>query len=122
MMHEPVPQPAPSDEHENRLEEARATILTQLLEGSLSQKNRSLSEEEWALLRQVASRPEVRECTPEEFAVLLIESFLKRRLPSSFQQQVTLNNMSKSIARTLCSDPTARNRLLEFQRQLGGPE
>ena len=117
-MQEPVPSQANSVEKELTPEKTASNLLSQLLEGSLSQRKRTLSDEEWSCLREVVRRPAGTESTFEEMVTGLVEAFLKVRLANNFKNQESLTILCATIARTLCSDPTARQRLLEFQQHL----
>lgn len=119
-MQEPVPSQANSIEREAASEKTASNLLSQLLEGSLSPKKGTLSEEEWTCLREVVKRPGGTESTFEEMATGLVQAFLKVRLANNFKNQESLATLSATIAKTLCSDPTACQRLLEFQKHLNG--
>ena len=121
-MQEPVPGQANPIEKEVPHEENASSLLSQLIEGSLSQRKRTLSDEEWACLREVVRRPVGTELTFEEMAIGLVKAFLKVRLANNFKDQESLAVLCATIARTLCSDPTARQRLIEFQQHLSGQE
>ena len=101
-------------------EETNSNLLDQLLESSFSQKKRVMSEQEWSTLREIVKGAESKPMPFEELVVLLVESFLLNRLTTTIKTKDELHSMSKTIARTLCSDPTSRKRLLEFQKQLNG--
>ena len=116
-MQEPVPSQTHSIE-EVTSEKTASNLLSQLLEGSLSQKKGTLSDEEWTTLREVVKRPGGSESTFEEIATGLVRAFLKVRLANNFKNEESLASLSATIAKTLCSDPTARQRLLEFQQHL----
>lgn len=100
--------------------ETSSSLLDQLLESSFSQKKRALSEQEWSTLREIVKGAESKPMSFEELVVALIESFLLNRLTTTVKTKDALHSMSKTIARTLCSDPMSRQRLLEFQKQLNG--
>jgi|GEM_PF-4390362 hypothetical protein len=117
-MHEPVPNQPSFIENEETAEKTASNLLSQLLESALSQRKRTLTEAEWALLRDVVKQPEGSQATFEEFATGLVEALLKARLANNFKNPEALSLMSATIARTLCSDPTARQRMLELQRHL----
>ena len=98
-------------------EETSSSLLDQLLQSSFSQKKRTLSEEEWSALREIVKGAESKPMPFEELVVALVESFFLKRF---IKTKEALHSMSKTIARTLCSDPTSRLRLVEFQKQLNG--
>lgn len=101
-------------------EETNSGLLDQLLESSFSQKKRALSEQEWSDLREIVKRAESKPMPFEELVVALVESLLLNRLTTTIKTKDALHSMSNTIARTLCSDPTSRQRLVEFQKQLSG--
>ena len=101
-------------------EETSSSLLDQLLESSFSQKKRVLSEQEWSNLREIVKGAESKPMPFEELVVALVESFLLNRLTTTIKTKDALHSMSRTIARTLCSDPTSRQRLVEFQKQLIG--
>ena len=100
-------------------DETSSSLLDQLLESSFSQKKRALSEQEWSNLREIV-KAESNTMPFEELVVALVESFLLNRLTTTIKTKDALHSMSQSIARTLCSDPTSRQRIVEFQKQLNG--
>ncbi len=101
-------------------DETNSSLLDQLLESSFSQKKRTLNEQEWSNLREIVKRAESKTMPFEELVVALVESFLLNRLTTSIKTKDALQSLSQSIARALCSDPTSRQRLVEFQKQLNG--
>ena len=101
-------------------EETSSKVLSELLEATLSQRQRSLSEQEWSTLRSIVATFESSPTAFEDLVVALVEAFLKHRLSATVNSLDSLKQMSKSIARTLCSDPTSRQRLMDFQQQLSG--
>lgn len=101
-------------------EEASSKVLSELLEATLSQRQRSLSEQEWDGLRTIVSQFERSPTEFEDLVVALVEAFLLNRLSATIKSVDSLKQMSRSIARTLCSDPASRQRLMVFQQQLSG--
>jgi len=101
-------------------EEASSKVLSELLEATLSQRQRSLSEQEWSTLRGVVATFESNSTAFEDLVVALVEAFLRHRLSATVNSTDSLKQMSSSIARTLCGDPTSRQRLMVFQQQLSG--
>ena len=119
-MQSDVPNPDGSITKVLNSEETSSSLLDQLLEASFSQKKRALSEQEWSNLREIVKRTESKPMPFEELVVALVESLLLNRLTTTIKTKDALHSMSKTIARTLCSDPTSRQRLVEFQKQLSG--
>jgi len=101
-------------------EEASSKVLSELLEATLSQRQRSLSEQEWSTLKGVVASFESNSTAFEDLVVALVEAFLRHRLSETVNSIASLKQMSKSIAQTLCSDPSSRQRLMVFQQQLIG--
>ncbi len=101
-------------------EETSSKVLSELLEATLSQRQRSLSEQEWDGLRSIVAQFESSPTEFEDLVVALVEAFLLNRLSATVKSVDSLKQMSRSIARTLCSDPTSRQRLMVFQQQLSG--
>lgn len=101
-------------------EEMSSKVLSDLLESTLSQRQRALSEQEWSTLRTIASTHESSPTSFEDMVVAMVEAFLRHRLSATVGSADSLKQMSRSVARTLCSDPTSRQRLMVFQQQLSG--
>ena len=101
-------------------EETSSKLLSQLLESTLSQKKTALSEQEWTSLRKIVSGSKSTPMPFEELVVAMVEAFLLNRLGPTFKTTDELHSMSETIARTLCSDPSSRQRMVEFQEQLNG--
>ncbi len=101
-------------------EETSSKLLSQLLESTLSQKKRALSEQEWISLREVVTGSKNGPMPFEELVVAMVKAFLINRLGPTFRTGDALHSMCTTIARTLCSDPASRQRMVEFQEQLNG--
>jgi hypothetical protein len=99
-------------------EQASSKVLSELLEATLSQRERSLSDHEWASLKSIVRQFEKSPLAFEDLVVALVEAFLRNRLSATVKSLDSITNMSRSIARTLCSDPVSRQRLMVFQQQL----
>lgn len=93
-------------------------LLYELLESTLSQRGRSLSSKEWELLREVTKESDDRRAEFHECMTRIIEAFLFQRFPKTLSNQTNLRRMSENIAKTLCGDPTSRQRLGEFLEHL----
>lgn len=119
-MQEPSPNQANANPVEKSSEQTASKLLSQLLEGALAHKKRALSHDEWAALRAVTQRFEGSLDPFEEVATALVEALLSTRWKNSLNSPDTISRLSSTIARTLCSDPMARQRLLEFQQLLNG--
>lgn len=97
---------------------SRATdnALRQWLEATLTEHKPGLSEKEWQVMRAVVANCATQalgECVEQ-----LVDSFLTLRFPTIGTDDGARQRMSARIAQTLCSDPTARQRLSEFQQLL----
>ena len=101
-------------------EETSSKLLSQLLESTLLQKKRALSEKEWISLREIVNGSKSPPMSFEELVIAMVEAFLLNRLGPTFKTGDALHSISKTIARTLCSDPASRQRMVEFQEQLNG--
>jgi hypothetical protein len=121
-MQDQVPDSKGSVTRELTSEEASSKVLSELLEATLSQRQRSLGEHEWASLKAVVSQFENSPTAFEDMVVALVEAFLRDRLSATVKSMDSLTQMSRSIARTLCSDPISRQRLIVFKQQLSGRE
>lgn len=118
-------QPQPSDSndlptHELNSEDANSKIWNQLLESTLVQRARSLSQYEWSKLCEVAKEFDGGQSTLEEFVIALVGTFLSIRFPATVTTGQYLQQMSRSIGQTLCSDPLSRQRLVDFHQHLCG--
>jgi len=103
-------------------EQASSKVLSELLEATLSQGERSLSDHEWASLKSIVRQFEKSPLAFEDLVVALVEAFLRNRLSTTVKSLDSITNMSRSIGRTLCSDPVSRQRLMVFQQQLIGQQ
>ena len=108
----------PSDSNAQDQEPASSTLLDELLESTLSQRGKTLSREEWELLRSVTIKSDENQVEFTESTTRIIEAFLHTRFPKTLANQKNLRRMSESIAQTLCGDPTSRQRLVEFLQHL----
>ena len=100
------------DGHSRATDEA----LRHWLEATLTEHKPGLSDSEWRVMRTVVAN-----CATQalgECAEQLVDSFLTLRFPSVTERDGARQRMSARIAQTLCSDPTARQRLSEFQQLL----
>lgn len=119
-MQDQTPESKGSIARELSSEETSSKVLSELLEATLSQRQRSLSDQEWGMLRSIVAAFESSSNAFEDLVEALVEAFLKHRLSATVNSADAFKLMSKSIARTLCSDPTSRQRLMVFQQQLSG--
>ena len=112
--------PTPSDSNPNHQDQepASSKLLDELLESTLSQRGKSLSGEEWELLRNVTIESDKSQIEFTESTTRIIEAFLFKRFPKTLANQKNLRRMSEGIAQTLCGDPTSRQRLAEFLQHL----
>jgi len=117
-MHDPSPSPNEATSSETRSEEISSKLLSELLELTLSERKRSLTEEEWNGLREVVKRFESSPTAFEDLIVAMVQAFLTSRLSTNVKSSDALHRMSASIARALCGDPNSRQRLMVFQQQL----
>ncbi len=111
-------------EHNNgsqpaRPDASRVDVWTELLESTLKNRDRSLTSSEWSRLGEVARQYAGGDAF-ENFVVELVETLLRMRFPAFAQTKSDVCAMSRRIGQTLCSDPSSRQRLAEFHRQLCG--
>lgn len=92
--------------------------LRSWLEATLTEHKIGLSESEWHVLREVAAGCLSESSAMGECVEQLVEAFLNLRFPAIREDDGTRQRMSARIAQTLCSDPTARQRLVEFRQIL----
>ncbi len=101
-----------------------ASVLRSVLETTLSGGTNRLTEEELAALHAVAAEYGPQAPPLSQVAELLVAAFLKARFGLAKNQSghvsdtatpsESRNLMSKSIAATLCSDPTSIKRLTQL--------
>lgn len=92
-----------------------AHALREWIESALADKKVGLSEQEWQILHSAASHSSGQLV---DFAVAIVDSLLGLRFPTLQQDETLRRKMTERIAQTLCSDPTSRQRLIEFQQNL----
>lgn len=101
-------------------------VLRSWLESTLSEPKSGLTDREWQVLRDtMAAAPAANENPTESLtacAERLVLAFLKLRFPAVSEADGRLQRMGARIVQTLCSDPTARRRLAEFQQLLQRPQ
>jgi hypothetical protein len=116
---EPLPVSPHSDPEPKQLPSG-TKLLDELLESTLAQRGRTLSDSEWQLLRQVAARSDSSDIDFLELSTRIIEAFLLQRFPKTLNDTTGVHRMSQSISQTLCGDPSSRQRLVEFLQHLRG--
>jgi hypothetical protein len=107
-----------TNEIQREHEPTSSKLLDELLESTLSQRGKSLSDDEWELLRSVLIKSDLSQVEFLEASTRVIEAFLFKRFPKTLANQNNLRRMSENIAQTLSGDPTSRQRLVEFLQHL----
>ena len=92
-------------------------ILRTWMESALAEPKSGLSDREWQELARVVAQYGTESSKLAECAEQLVSAFIRMRFPTIKDEQLR-GRMSEKIAQTLCSDPTARGRLIELQRLL----
>ncbi len=89
--------------------------LRDWLANTLSEHKKGLTDHEWKVLQEVMASSPTEPTALTECAERLVDAFLRLRFANSRQDESSRQRMAARIATTLCSDPTARTRLAEFQ-------
>lgn len=93
---------------------AQSSLISQVLEATLTGGNSSLSEAEWAALSEVArAHPPA---TPLQLALVceLVSAFLKTRFDSLAQDKAMFHKMTLRIAGSLWTYPRSQQHLIRF--------
>ncbi len=102
-------------------------LLRTVLESTLSSSNKSLNDEELRALAQLA-KSSASDLPLSQVTLQLVSHLLKLRFGNAASVNASnaadtksptpFDNMSKSIAETLCNDPTSARRLAQFWQLL----
>lgn len=98
-----------------------ADLLRKVLESTLLRGSTGITDSELEALQNIASQSRSQPLPLDQVANLLVLKFLEIRFGSNNSKQNTsgekktgFETMAKSIAETLCNDPTSSKRLAEF--------
>ncbi|MCC6510006.1 MAG: hypothetical protein IT423_12940 [Pirellulaceae bacterium] len=92
-------------------------VLRSWMESALAEPKTGLTDREWQELAGVVKGSGQDPAALAECVTSLVSAFIRLRFPKITDDGLR-SRMSSKIAHTLCSDPTARGRLVELQSLL----